>query len=130
LQGRWLTFTVDVGATYAATTTALASGQIDGGFLTASGYAQESIENPGKVDVLLSASRAGYKVQADDFPGFDDAAKAKQLAAMNGEIGADGNAVTRPPIRLIPIAAINPRPKSPIIRASSSPFAIRLATAL
>ena len=88
------TFTVDVGATYAATTTALAAGQIDGGFLTASGYAQESIENPNKVDVLLSASRAGYKVQADDFPGFDAAAKAKQLAAMNGEIGADGNAVS------------------------------------
>jgi ABC-type phosphate/phosphonate transport system substrate-binding protein len=87
-------FTIDVGATYAATTTALAAGQIDGGFLTASGYAQESIENKGKVDVLLSASRAGYKVQADDFPGFDAAAKAKQLAAMNGEIGADGNAVS------------------------------------
>ncbi|OPZ36240.1 MAG: ABC transporter, phosphonate, periplasmic substrate-binding protein [Tenericutes bacterium ADurb.BinA155] len=87
-------FTIDVGATYAATTTALAAGQIDGGFLTASGYAQESIENPGKVDVLLSAARAGYKVQADDFPGFDAAAKAKQLAAMNGEIGADGNAIS------------------------------------
>jgi len=87
-------FSIDVGATYAATTTALAAGQIDGGFLTASGYAQESIENKGKVDVLLSASRAGYKVQADDFPGFDAAAKAKQLAAMNGEIGADGNAVS------------------------------------
>jgi phosphonate transport system substrate-binding protein len=88
------TFTVDVGADYSATTTALAAGQIDGGFLTAAGYAKESIQNKGKITVLLSAARAGYKVQADDFPGFDDAAKAKQLAAMNGEIGADGNAVS------------------------------------
>ena len=87
------TYTIDVGATYAATTTALVNGQIDGGFLTASGYAQETIENPGKVTALLSASRAGYKVQADDFPGFDDAAKALQIKAMNGQIDADGNAI-------------------------------------
>jgi hypothetical protein len=84
------TYTIDVGATYAATTTALVDGSIDGGFLTASGYAQETIDNPGTVEVVLSASRAGYKVQADDFPGFDAAAKTKQLAAMNGEIGVDG----------------------------------------
>jgi len=88
------TFTVDVGASYAATTSALVSGQIDGGFLTAAGYAQVSIENPGTVDVLLSASRAGYKVQADDFVGFDDAAKEKQRKAMNGEITTTGAAVT------------------------------------
>ena len=36
-------FSIDVGASYAATTTALAAGQIDGGFLTASGYAQRTI---------------------------------------------------------------------------------------
>jgi len=88
------TFTVDVGASYAATTSALVSGQIDGGFLTASGYAQVSIENPGAVDVLLSASRAGYKVQADDFIGFDDTAKEKQRKAMNGEITTSGDPVT------------------------------------
>jgi phosphonate transport system substrate-binding protein len=87
-------WTVDVGTDYSATTTALVNGQIDGGFLTASGYAETTIQHAGKVDLLLSASRAGYKVQADDFPGFDDAAKAKQLAAMNGEITNDGTAVT------------------------------------
>ena len=89
------TYTIDVGTTYAATTTALVNGQIDGGFLTASGYAQETIENAGKVTVLLSAARAGYKVQADDFPGFTADAKTKQLAAMNGEIKADGTALTK-----------------------------------
>lgn len=88
------TWTIDVGASYAATTNAVAAGQLDGGFLTASGYAQCSVEHEGEVDVLLSASRAGYKVQADDFPGFDDDAKAKQLKAMNGQITADGTAVT------------------------------------
>ena len=89
------TYKIDVGTTYAATTTALVNGQIDGGFLTASGYAQETIENAGKVTVLLSASRAGYKVPADDFIGFIADAKTKQLAAMNGEIKADGTALTK-----------------------------------
>lgn len=88
------TFKIDVGTSYAATTNALAAGQIDGGFLTASGYAQASLESPGAVKVILSASRAGYKVQADDFPGFDDAAKTKQRQAMNGEITTSGELVT------------------------------------
>jgi ABC-type phosphate/phosphonate transport system substrate-binding protein len=88
------TWTVDVGASYAATTAAVAAGQLDGGFLTASGYAQCTIEHPDEVEVLLSASRAGYKVQADDFPGFDKTAKATQLKAMNGQITAKGVAVT------------------------------------
>ena len=35
------TWTIDVGASYAATTNAVAAGQLDGGFLTASGYAQQ-----------------------------------------------------------------------------------------
>ena len=81
------TFKIDVGTTYAATTSALAAGQIDGGFLTASGYAQTTIDTPNKVKVILSASRAGYKVQADDFPGFDEESKAKQRDAMNGANG-------------------------------------------
>jgi phosphonate transport system substrate-binding protein len=88
-------WTITVGDTYASTTTALTAGQIDGGFLTASGYAQETIENPGKVEVLLSASRAGYKVQADDFKGFDAAAKEKQRKAMNGMVDAKGNDLTK-----------------------------------
>ncbi|MCR5079232.1 MAG: PhnD/SsuA/transferrin family substrate-binding protein [Bacilli bacterium] len=89
------TFKIDVGTSYAATTSALAAGQIDGGFLTASGYAQCTIDTPNKVKVVLSASRAGYKVQADDFPGFTAEAKELQRAAMNGEVTKDGKAVTK-----------------------------------
>ena len=80
-------FSIDVGASYAATTTALAAGQIDGGFLTASGYAQRTIEQPGAVSLLLSAGRAGYKVQADDYKGSDEAAREIQRKHRNG---ADG----------------------------------------
>ncbi len=80
-------FSIDVGSTYAATTTALAAGQIDGGFLTASGYAQRTIEQPGAVSLLLSAGRAGYKVQADDYKGLDEAARENQRKHRNG---ADG----------------------------------------
>lgn len=77
-------WTIDVGTSYAATTTALAAGQIDGGFLTSSGYAQMTLEQPGKVDLLLSAGRAGYKVQSVDFKGTDAAAREKHRKAMNG----------------------------------------------
>jgi ABC-type phosphate/phosphonate transport system substrate-binding protein len=78
---------------YELVTQALVSETIDAAFLPAASYAQATELNPGKVGVLLSASRAGYKVQADDFPGFDDAAKALQIKAMNGQIDADGNAI-------------------------------------
>lgn len=87
-------FEMNVGTNYAVVNTALANGQIDGGFLTASGYAQESIENPGKVELLLSAARAGYKVQADDFPGLTEEAREKQREAMNGTITKSGEKVT------------------------------------
>ena len=87
-------FDMNVGTSYAVVNTALANGQIDGGFLTASGYAQESIENPGKVELLLSAARAGYKVQADDFPGLTEEAREKQREAMNGTITKSGEKVT------------------------------------
>lgn len=80
-------WSIDVGTTYAATTTALAAGQIDGGFLTASGYAQMTIEQPNAVELLLSAGRAGYKVQADDFPGVKPENLEAQRKHMNG---ADG----------------------------------------
>lgn len=90
------TFHVSVGANYGAVNTAVENGKLDAGFLTASGYAQASIEHPGKVEVLLQALRAGYKVQADDFKGdlYDAALREKQRKAMNGEITADGTAVT------------------------------------
>ncbi len=75
---------------YELTTQSLVAGQIDAGFLPAASYASAFISNPGKVDVLLSASRAGYKVQAEDFPGFTEEAKILQRKAMNGEIDANG----------------------------------------
>ncbi len=82
---------------YEMSTQALVSKQIDAAFLPAASYASAYVANPGKVDVLLSASRAGYKVQADDFAGsgssemFDEAHKILQRKAMNGEVDAIGN---------------------------------------
>lgn len=83
------TFNISVSTSYASAATALWNGQLDGAFLPAGNYAQVTEEHPGKIDVLLSATRAGYKVQADDFPGFDDAAKENQRNAMNGKNGYD-----------------------------------------
>ncbi len=80
-------FNISVSTSYAAAATALWNGQLDGAFLPAGNYAQVTKEHPGKIDVLLSATRAGYKVQAEDFPGFDDEAKEKQRNAMNGKGG-------------------------------------------
>jgi ABC-type phosphate/phosphonate transport system substrate-binding protein len=76
------TFKITTGTSYAACTEAMLSDQIDIGFLTASGYAQVTLQNPGKVSVLLTSVRKGYKVQVDDYPGD----VTKQMAAMNGEI--------------------------------------------
>jgi len=77
-------WTIDVGESYASTMTALTAGQLDGGFLPSAGYAQASIEKPGKAELLLSAARNGYKVQ-QDFPGTDAAAREKQRKAMNDD---------------------------------------------
>lgn len=74
------TFKITTGTSYAATTTAMLSDQIDVGFLTASGYAEVTLKNPGKVEVLLTSVRKGYKVQED----FET--EAEQIAAMNGEV--------------------------------------------
>lgn len=80
---------------------ALESKSVDCAFLPTSTYASSYIKNPGKVEVILSASRAGYKVQADDFAGstsaemFDQAHKILQRKAMNGEVDANGNDVTK-----------------------------------
>ena len=76
---------------YELPTQALVAKQIDAAFLPAASYASAFISNPGKVEVLLSASRAGYKVQADDFPGFDEEHKILQRKAMNGEVDKNGN---------------------------------------
>jgi phosphonate transport system substrate-binding protein len=75
-------FKITTGTSYAATTEALLSDQVDVGFLTASGYAQATIQNPGKIEVKLTSVRKGYKVQVEDYK--DDVEN--QIKAMNGEI--------------------------------------------
>lgn len=73
-------FNITTGNSYAATTTALISDQIDIGFLTASGYAEATLKNPGKVEVLMTSVRKGYQVQVDY------KTEAEQIKAMNGEV--------------------------------------------
>lgn len=73
-------FHITTGSSYAATTTAMLSGQVDIGFLTASGYAEVTLKNPGKVEVLMTSVRKGYQVQVDY------TTEATQRAAMNQEV--------------------------------------------
>ena len=73
-------FKITTGTTYAATTTAMLADQVDIGFLTASGYAEVTLKNPGKVEVLMTSVRDGYKVQEDY------KTEEEQRAAMNGEV--------------------------------------------
>lgn len=73
-------FKITTGTSYAATTEAMLSGQIDVGFLTASGYAEATLKHPGEVEVLLTSVRKGYQVQ------LDYATEDEQKAAMNGEV--------------------------------------------
>ncbi len=76
------TYEISVGTSYNATTEGLLSNQLDIGFLTASGYAQATLQDPGEIEVLLTSVRKGYKVQVEDYK--DDVTK--QMQAMNGEI--------------------------------------------
>ncbi len=73
-------FNITTGTSYAATTQGLLSDQLDIGFLTASGYAEATLKNPGKVEVLMTSVRKGYKVQEDY------TTEADQIKAMNQEI--------------------------------------------
>ncbi len=73
-------FKITTGTSYAATTEAMLSGQIDVGFLTASGYAEATLKHPGEVEVLLTSVRKGYQVQ------LDYKTEEEQRAAMNGEV--------------------------------------------
>ena len=75
-------FKITTGTSYAATTEALLSDQVDVGFLTASGYAQATIQSPGKIEVKLTSVRKGYKVQVEDYKNDVE----NQIKAMNGEI--------------------------------------------
>ena len=74
------TFKITTGTSYAATTEAMLSDQVDVGFLTASGYAEATLKHPGSVEVLLTSVRKGYQVQEDYKK------EAEQIKAMNGEI--------------------------------------------
>lgn len=93
-------FEITVGDNYDAVMNALVAGTADGGFLPGGNYAQVSTTNPGKVDLIAAAVRAGYKVQADDFCGnggaemFDAEHKELQRKAMNGEITNSGKAAS------------------------------------
>jgi phosphonate transport system substrate-binding protein len=73
-------FKISTGTSYAATTEAMLSDQVDVGFLTASGYAEATLKNPGKIEVALTSVRKGYQVQVD----YKNTAD--QIKAMNGEI--------------------------------------------
>ena len=73
-------FKITTGESYAATTQGLLSDQLDIGFLTASGYAEATLKNPGKVEVLMTSVRKGYKVQEDY------KTEEEQIKAMNQEI--------------------------------------------
>lgn len=73
-------FKITTGTSYAATTEAMLSEQVDVGFLTASGYAEATLKHKGAVEVLLTSVRKGYQVQVDY------TTEEEQRAAMNGEV--------------------------------------------
>lgn len=82
------TFNITVGTNFAADATGLASGTIDAAFMTASTFATSEISNPGKINMILRSTRAGFKV-IEDFADSEgnhtsDEAREKQLEAMNG----------------------------------------------
>jgi phosphonate transport system substrate-binding protein len=55
-------FNISVGTSYAAVAEGMYSGQVHVGFLTSQQYAQASVEQPGKVEVLLTSVRDEYDV--------------------------------------------------------------------
>jgi ABC-type phosphate/phosphonate transport system substrate-binding protein len=81
------TFTISTGTSFASDGLALAAGSIDASFITASVFAQSEISNAGKVDMLLRASRNGFKVidETPDSKGNKTSAEARaaQLVKMN-----------------------------------------------
>ena len=84
-------FKITVGTDFAADGTGLAAGTIDAAFMTASTFATTEIAEPGKVEMILRSTRAGFKVIEDfaDKDGDHTSAEARelQLAAMNGKDG-------------------------------------------
>ncbi|NLB11061.1 PhnD/SsuA/transferrin family substrate-binding protein, partial [bacterium] len=74
-------FEIKVGTDYTAVVNAMLAGQCDVGFLSAQQYAQVSVENPGKVEPILTSVRSAYQVQIDYQGDVEN-----QIKAMNGEI--------------------------------------------
>jgi len=74
------TFEISTGTDYNAVLEGMLSGQIQVGFLTAQQYAGISINDPGKVEPILTSVRDKYQVQ-DDYTTYED-----QIKAMNGEV--------------------------------------------
>lgn len=58
-------FSVKTGTDFAADGNALAAGTIDASFMTASSYAQTERKHSGKIEMILSATRSGFKVISD-----------------------------------------------------------------
>jgi len=76
------TFDLDITTNYEALTEAMVSGQVHVGFLTSAQYAYVTVEEPGKVDVLLSSVRNAYAAQIDT-EGNEITDKATIIANVN-----------------------------------------------
>lgn len=73
-------FQITTGISYAACVTGMLSNQIDICFLPASGYAEATLKNPQKLDVLLTSVRKSLQVQ------LDFKSEEEQIKAMNQEV--------------------------------------------
>lgn len=76
------TFDLDITTDYEALTEAMVSGQVHVGFLTSQQYAYVTVEEPNKVEVLLSSVRNAYAAQIDA-EGNEITDKATILANVN-----------------------------------------------
>jgi len=76
------TFDLDITTDYEALTEAMVSEQVHVGFLTSQQYAYVTVEEPGKVEVLLSSVRNAYAAQIDA-EGNESTDKATILANVN-----------------------------------------------
>lgn len=82
-------FQISVGTDFSADATGLQARTIDAAFMTASTFATSEISNPGKINMILRSTRAGFKVIEDfaDSKGSHNSAEAREMQrkAMNGK---------------------------------------------
>ena len=82
-------FQITVGTDFSADATGLQARTIDAAFMTASTFATSEISNPGKINMILRSTRAGFKVIEDfaDSKGSHNSADAREMQrkAMNGK---------------------------------------------